>query len=110
MYLHQWSNSRYFGKASIQDEKFVYLRNKLGLVETNSLLKKEEITPRLGGSTDMLLIYEQSFSNAKNGPVPFQFKKWFKISDEHAFSSSENGPDRRVIFVFKMVWWIADVQ
>jgi hypothetical protein len=33
------------------------LRDKLGLVETTSLLKKEDITPRLGGSTDMLLIY-----------------------------------------------------
>jgi hypothetical protein len=30
-------------------KKFVYLRNKMGLVETTSLLKKEEITPRLGG-------------------------------------------------------------
>jgi hypothetical protein len=32
----------------------------------------------------------------KNGPswaVPFQFGKWFDISDGQAFSSSENGPD-----------------
>jgi hypothetical protein len=49
-------------------KKFVYLRNKLGLVETTSLLKKEEITPRLGGRTDVLLIYRQSFFNSKNGP------------------------------------------
>ena len=27
-------------------KKFAYLRNKLGLVETTSLLKKEEMTPR----------------------------------------------------------------
>jgi len=46
----------------------VYLREKLGLVEMNSLLKKEDITPRLGGSTDTLLIYGQSFFNSKNGP------------------------------------------
>jgi hypothetical protein len=47
----------------------VYLRNKMGLVEMTSLLKKEEITPKLGGSTDVLLIYGESFFNSKNGPV-----------------------------------------
>jgi hypothetical protein len=75
-------------------------------VETTSLLEKEEITPRLGGSTDMLLIYGNSFFSSKNGPgwkVSFQFGKWFEISDGHEFSSSENGPDRTVIFVMKMV-------
>jgi hypothetical protein len=41
--------------------------------------------------------------------VPFQFGKWFEIFDGHAFSSSENGLDRTVIFVMKMVRWIADV-
>jgi hypothetical protein len=46
---------------------FVYLRNKMGLVEKTSLLKKEEITPRLGGRTDALLIYGQSFFSSKNG-------------------------------------------
>jgi hypothetical protein len=40
---------------------------KLELVEMNSLLKKEEMTPRLGGSTDVLFIYGQSF---------FKFEKW----------------------------------
>jgi hypothetical protein len=38
------------------------------LNSTTSLLKKEEITPRLGGSTDVLLIYGQSFFSLKNGP------------------------------------------
>jgi hypothetical protein len=78
----------------------------LGLVEMNSLLKKKEITPRLGGITYMLLIYGQSFCSLKNVPgcaVPFQFGKWFEIFDGQAFSSSENGPDRTVIFVMKMV-------
>jgi hypothetical protein len=42
---------RHFGKASIQDERVCVL--KLELMETTSLLKKEEMTPRLGGSTDM---------------------------------------------------------
>jgi hypothetical protein len=80
-----------FGKASVQDEKFVYSRDKLGLMETTSLLKKEVITPKLGGSIDMLLIYGQSFFQFENGPgwvVPLQFGKWFEISDGHAFSSS----------------------
>jgi hypothetical protein len=57
-------------------------------VETTSLLEKEVITPRLGGSTDMLLIYGQSFSSSENGPgwaVPFQFGKWFEISDGQHF-------------------------
>jgi hypothetical protein len=49
-------------------KKFAYLRNKLGLVEMTSLLKKEEITPGLGGSTDVLLIYGKSFFSLKNGP------------------------------------------
>jgi hypothetical protein len=30
--------------------------------------KKEEMTPRLGGSTDVLLIYGQPFFKFKNGP------------------------------------------
>jgi hypothetical protein len=33
----------------------VYLRDKLVLVEMTSLLENEEITPRLGGSTDMFM-------------------------------------------------------
>jgi hypothetical protein len=84
----------------------VYLRNKSGLVETTSFLKKEEINPRLEGSTDMLLIYGQSFFSSKNGPgwaVPFHFGKFFEISDRQAFSSLENGPDWTVIFIMKMV-------
>jgi hypothetical protein len=32
-----------------------------------SLLEKEVITHRFGGSTDMLLIYGKLFSNSKNG-------------------------------------------
>jgi hypothetical protein len=46
--------SRHLGKASIQDERVCVL--KLELVETTSLLKKEEMTPRLGGSTENVLI------------------------------------------------------
>jgi hypothetical protein len=53
-----------------KDKEFVYLRDKLGLVETTSLLEKEVITPRLGGNTDMLLIYGQSFS---------RFGKWSRM-------------------------------
>jgi hypothetical protein len=84
----------------------VYLRDKLGLMEMNFLLKKEVITPRLGGSTDMLLIYGQSFSSSENGlgwAVTFQFGKLPKISDGQAFSSSKNGPDRTVILVMKII-------
>jgi hypothetical protein len=44
-----------------------YSRNKLELMETTSLLKKEDMTPWLGGSTDVLSIYGQSFFNLKNG-------------------------------------------
>jgi hypothetical protein len=57
---------RHFGKASIQDERVFVL--KLELMETTSSLKKEEMNPKLGGSTDVLLIYGQSFFNSKNGP------------------------------------------
>jgi hypothetical protein len=71
-----------------------------------SLLEKEEITPRLGGSTDMLLIYGKSFSSSENGPgweITFQSGNWPKIFYEHAFSSLENGPNQTIIFVMKMV-------
>jgi hypothetical protein len=60
--------SRHFGKASVQYERVCVL--KLELVETNSLLKKEEMTSRLRGRTDMLLIYGQSF---------FKFEKWSRM-------------------------------
>jgi hypothetical protein len=42
--------SRHFGKDSIQYERVCLL--KLELMETTSLLKKEEMTPKLGGSTE----------------------------------------------------------
>jgi hypothetical protein len=58
--------SRHFGKASVQDERVCVL--KMELVETTSLLKKEDMTPRLGGSTNILLIDGQSFFSSKNGP------------------------------------------
>jgi hypothetical protein len=58
--------SKHFGKVSVQDERVCVL--KLELVEMNFLLKREEMTPRLGGSTDVLLIYGQSFFSLKNGP------------------------------------------
>jgi hypothetical protein len=54
----------------------------------------------------VLLIYGQSFFSSKNGlgiEFPFQFRKWFEISNGHAFSSSENGPDQTIIFVMKMI-------
>jgi hypothetical protein len=38
------------------------------LMEMTSLLKKEEMNPRLGGSTDVLLIDGKSFFGSKNGP------------------------------------------
>jgi hypothetical protein len=45
--------SEHFGKASIQDERVCVL--KLKLVEMTSLLKKEEMTPRLGGSIENII-------------------------------------------------------
>jgi hypothetical protein len=48
-------------------------------VETTSLLKNEEMTPRLGGSTDVLLIDGQSFFSSK------------MVQDERFLSSSESG-------------------
>jgi hypothetical protein len=50
------------------------------LVEMTSLLKKEEMTPKLGGSTDVLLIYGQSFFSSKK-----------MVQDEQFLSSSESG-------------------
>ena len=79
---------RYFGKASVQDERVCVL--KMELMETTSLLKREEMTPRLGRSTNVLLIYGQSF---------FKFKKWSKMSSSF--------PVRKVVWDF---WWIGIFQ
>jgi hypothetical protein len=62
--------SRHFGKASDQDERVCVL--KLELVEMTSLLDKEEMTPKLGGSIDVLWIYGQSF---------FKFERWSRMSN-----------------------------
>ena len=45
--------TRHFGKAFVQDERVCVL--KMELMETTSLLKKEEMTPRLGGSTKNII-------------------------------------------------------
>jgi hypothetical protein len=45
--------NKHFGKASIQDERVCVL--KLEPVETTSLLKKEKMTPRLGGSIENII-------------------------------------------------------
>jgi hypothetical protein len=42
---------KHFGKDFIQDERVCVL--KMELMEMTSLLKKEEMNPRLGGSIDM---------------------------------------------------------
>jgi hypothetical protein len=59
-------------------KKFAYSRNKLELVETTYLLKREEMTPRLGGRTDVLLILDSHFSIRK------------VVQDEQFLSSLEN--------------------
>ena len=48
------SISRHLDKAFVQDERVCIL--KLELMEMTSLLKKEDMIPRLGGRTDVLLI------------------------------------------------------
>ena len=48
-------------------------------METTSVLEKEEMTPKLGGSTDVLLIYDNHFSVRK------------MVQDENFLSSSESG-------------------
>jgi hypothetical protein len=45
--------SRNFGKSFIQDERVFVL--KLELMEMTSLLKKEEMTPKLGGRTKNII-------------------------------------------------------
>jgi hypothetical protein len=49
-------------------KKVANSRKKLELVETTSLLEREEMTPRFGGRTDVLSIYGKSFFNSKNDP------------------------------------------
>jgi hypothetical protein len=42
--------SKHFDKSSIQDERVCV--PKMELIKITSLLKREEMTPRLGGSTE----------------------------------------------------------
>jgi hypothetical protein len=64
----------------------------------DDLLKNEEMTPRLGGSTDVLLM-DNHFFSSKNGPGradSFQFGKWIEIFDGQRFPivvNMGNGPD-----------------
>jgi hypothetical protein len=65
------------------------------LVEMTFLLKKEEMTPRLGGSIDMYSFMDNHFSVRKmvqDEQFPFKFGKWIEFSNGQTFSSSENGP------------------
>jgi hypothetical protein len=103
---------RYFGKAFVQSERVCVLKKQLELVETTSLLKREEMTPRLGGSTDVLLIYGQSFSVRKlvqDEQFLSSSESGLRFLTDRHFPVQENGPDRTVIFVMKMVRWIVDV-
>jgi hypothetical protein len=67
-------------------------------VETTSLLKKEEMTPRLGGSTENI-IEDICFQELKNSPSwtdAFLFRKWIEIFDGQRFPivvNMGNGPD-----------------
>jgi hypothetical protein len=66
--------SRYFGKSSVQDERVCILKKQDGACGDDFLIekkKREEMTTRLGGRTDVLLIYGQSF---------FKFEKWSRMS------------------------------
>jgi hypothetical protein len=51
------------------------------LVETTSLLKKEEMTPRLGGSTDVLLIdgYDEHILSSSESGLRFLTDKHFPV-------------------------------
>ena len=69
--------NKHFGKTSVQDERVCVI--KLELVETTSLLKKEDMTPRLGGSTDMYWSMDSHFSVQK------------MVQDEHILWSLESG-------------------
>ena len=80
IYLHRWADSKHFGKASVQDDRVCVLKKQVEARGDNFLIKREEMTLRLGGSTDVLLIYGQSF---------FKFEKWSRMSS--SLSSSESG-------------------
>ena len=88
--------NKHLGEASVQD-KIVCVLN-LELVKMTSLLKKEEMTPRLGGSTGMYWFMDSHFSVRKkvqDEQLPFQFEKWIEISDGQRFPivvNMGNGP------------------
>jgi hypothetical protein len=50
-------------------------------METTSLLKKEEMTPRLGGSTDVLLIdgYDEQILSSSESGLRFLTDKHFLV-------------------------------
>jgi hypothetical protein len=51
-------------------------------VETTSLLKNEEMTPKLGGSTENIIedIHFQELQNSPSWTDAFMFGKWIEIS------------------------------
>jgi hypothetical protein len=71
--------SRHFDKSFVQDERVCVL--KMELVETTSLLKKEEMNPRLGGSTDVLLIdgYDEQIISSSESGLRFLTNRHFPI-------------------------------
>jgi hypothetical protein len=71
--------NRHFDKAFVQDERVCVL--KLELVETTSLLKKEEMTPMLGGSTDVLLIdgYDEKILSSLESGLRFLMDRHFPV-------------------------------
>jgi hypothetical protein len=71
--------SRNFDKAFVQDERVCIL--KLELVETTSLLKKEEMNPMLGGSTNVLLIdrYDGKILSSSESGLRFLTDKHFLV-------------------------------
>ena len=71
--------SRHFGKDSVHDERVCVL--KMELVEMNSLLKKEEMTPRLGGSTNVLLIdgYDEQILSSSESGLRFLTDRHFPV-------------------------------
>jgi hypothetical protein len=71
--------SRHFCKSSVQNERVCVLM--LELMEITSVLKKEEMTPRLGGSTNMYLFMDSHVLVRKN--------KWSRMRS--FLSNSESG-------------------
>ena len=71
IYLHRWANSRYFGKASVLDEKVCVLKKQVGVRGDDFLVEKGRDYSQVG---------REQWCVIDLWTIIFQFEKWSGMS------------------------------